>query len=59
VELPGFGTFTVRTRRARSGRNPRTGAVVDLSERSFPYFKPGKEIRARLNNQPPYKDSAQ
>ena len=49
VELRGFGTFTTRARNARSGRNPRTGDVVAVSAKRVPYFKPGKEMRARLN----------
>ncbi len=50
VELRGFGTFSSRGRDARTGRNPRTGAAVDVSAKRVPYFKPGKEIRARLNS---------
>jgi integration host factor subunit beta len=53
VELRGFGAFSVRVRRSRSGRNPRTGAVVDVAEKVVPYFKMGKEIRGRLNNRSP------
>jgi integration host factor subunit beta len=53
VELRGFGAFSVRVRRPRSGRNPRTGAVVDVAEKAVPYFKMGKEIRGRLNNRSP------
>jgi integration host factor subunit beta len=49
VELRGFGAFSVRERKARLGRNPRTGADVDVSDKVAPYFKPGKEMRARLN----------
>ncbi len=49
VELRGFGAFSVRERKARVGRNPRTGADVDVSDKVAPYFKPGKEMRARLN----------
>ena len=49
VELRGFGTFTTRARDARSGRNPRTGEVVAVDAKRVPYFKPGKEMRARLN----------
>ena len=53
VELRGFGAFSVRVRRPRSGRNPRSGAVVDVAEKAVPYFKMGKEIRGRLNNRSP------
>ncbi|OQW76863.1 MAG: integration host factor subunit beta [Proteobacteria bacterium ST_bin14] len=49
VELRGFGAFSTRARDARSGRNPRTGEVVAVSAKRVPYFKPGKEMRARLN----------
>jgi integration host factor subunit beta len=52
VELRGFGAFSVRERQARIGRNPRTGADVDVSDKVAPYFKPGKEMRARLNKKP-------
>lgn len=50
VELRGFGTFSTRQREARSGRNPRTGASVDVPAKRVPYFKPGKEMRERLNS---------
>ncbi len=49
VELRGFGAFSTRARDARTGRNPRTGEVVDVDAKRVPYFKPGKEMRARLN----------
>jgi len=49
VELRGFGAFSTRHRDARRGRNPRTGESVDVPEKRVPYFKPGKEMRARLN----------
>jgi integration host factor subunit beta len=49
VELRGFGAFTVRLRNARIGHNPRTGVTVQVSEKTVPYFKTGKELRARLN----------
>ncbi len=49
VELRGFGAFSTRGRDARVGRNPRTGASVDVSAKRVPYFKPGKEMRERLN----------
>jgi integration host factor subunit beta len=50
VELRGFGTFSTRERDARVGRNPRTGETVDVPAKRVPYFKPGKEIRERLNS---------
>ena len=49
VELRGFGAFSTREREARRGRNPRTGAAVDVPSKRVPYFKAGKEIRGRLN----------
>jgi integration host factor subunit beta len=49
VELRGFGTFSVKRRPARIGRNPRTGATVLVEKRAVPYFKTGKEMRERLN----------
>ena len=49
VELRGFGAFSTRRRDARVGRNPRTGAAVDVDAKRVPYFKPGKEMRERLN----------
>lgn len=49
VELRGFGAFSTRERDARKGRNPRTGEAVDVPGKRVPYFKPGKEMRARLN----------
>ena len=49
VELRGFGAFSTRERDARTGRNPRTGEIVAVDAKRVPYFKPGKEMRARLN----------
>ena len=49
VELRGFGAFSTRQRDARIGRNPRTGDSVDVDAKRVPYFKPGKEMRERLN----------
>lgn len=50
VELRGFGAFSVKSRPARMGRNPRTGAAVAVSEKTVPFFKTGKEMRDRLND---------
>jgi integration host factor subunit beta len=50
VELRGFGAFSTRARDSRTGRNPRTGELVSVDAKKVPYFKPGKEIRERLNN---------
>ncbi|RIV83639.1 integration host factor subunit beta [Aurantiacibacter zhengii] len=49
VELRGFGTFSTRERDSRTGRNPRTGETVEVPAKRVPYFKPGKEMRERLN----------
>ncbi|WP_431470909.1 integration host factor subunit beta [Sphingosinithalassobacter sp. LHW66-3] len=49
VELRGFGAFSTRSRDSRVGRNPRTGETVTVSAKRVPYFKPGKEMRLRLN----------
>ena len=51
VELRGFGAFSTRERDARKGRNPRTGETVDVQGKRVPYFKPGKELRLRLNGE--------
>jgi integration host factor subunit beta len=45
VEIRGFGTFHTRQRRARIGRNPKTGARVDVPAKRIPFFKPSKEVR--------------
>ena len=49
VELRGFGAFSTRARDARTGRNPRTGTSVKVDAKRVPYFKPGKDLRDRLN----------
>ena len=51
VELRGFGAFSVKNRPPRTGRNPRTGEAVDVSEKWVPFFKPGKELRERLDDE--------
>ena len=50
VELRGFGAFSVKRRGARTGRNPRTGAAVEVTEKFIPFFKTGKELREKLND---------
>jgi integration host factor subunit beta len=52
VELRGFGAFSIRQRQARTGRNPRTGNKVPVTEKLAPFFKTGKEMRERLNRAP-------
>ena len=49
VELRGFGSFKLRYRRARVGRNPKTGARVEVPAKVVPYFKPGKDLREMVN----------
>ena len=49
VELRGFGAFSVKTRDARVGRNPRTGEAVRVDQKKVPFFKTGKLLRDRLN----------
>ena len=49
VELRGFGAFSTRARGGRIGRNPRTGDAVEIDSKRVPYFKPGKDVRQRLN----------
>ena len=49
VELRGFGAFSARERGERMGRNPRTGEQVKVEGKKAPFFKAGKELRARLN----------
>ena len=51
VELRGFGAFSVRLRGPHEGRNPRTGAAVPVAKKAWPYFKTGKDMRARLNRE--------
>lgn len=49
VTLVGFGTFTTRKRAARSGRNPRTGATIQIPASTLPVFKPGKALKDAVN----------
>nr|VFK59913.1 MAG: integration host factor subunit beta [Candidatus Kentron sp. TC] len=49
VEIRGFGSFGVRYHEPRIGRNPKTGERVDIFGRYVPYFKPGKELRQRVD----------
>ncbi|MFK7913180.1 MAG: HU family DNA-binding protein [Pseudomonadales bacterium] len=50
VALVGFGTFTVRERAARTGRNPQTGAEIQIKAAKVPAFKPGKALKDALNS---------
>ncbi|ANO32354.1 HU family DNA-binding protein [Vibrio breoganii] len=49
VALVGFGTFSVRTRAARTGRNPKTGEEIQIAEAKVPAFKPGKALKDAVN----------
>jgi len=52
VELRGFGSFRLRQRSSRTGRNPKTGEKVKVPAKRIPYFKPGKELKDLINQQP-------
>lgn len=52
IEIRGFGSFMVKQRAAREGRNPRTGAIVSVAAKRVPLFKVGKELRLRVDGQP-------
>ncbi len=49
IEIRGFGSFSLHYREPRKGRNPKTGDTVQLSGKYVPHFKPGKELRERVN----------
>lgn len=49
VEIRGFGSFSLHHRPARTGRNPKTGEAVEIPAKYVPHFKPGKEMRERVN----------
>ena len=49
IEIRGFGSFSLHYRAPRVGRNPKTGETVQLEGKSVPHFKPGKELRERVN----------
>ena len=49
IELRGFGSFRIRQRNARQGRNPKTGETVSVPAKRIPYFKPGRELKELLN----------
>ncbi len=50
IEIRGFGSFEVRVRHPRTGRNPKTGKSVDVGTRKVPFFKVGKELKEKVNN---------
>jgi integration host factor subunit beta len=51
IEIRGFGSFEVRTRKARQARNPKSGEKVFVGTRRVPFFKVGKELRERINGE--------
>jgi len=58
IEIRGFGSFVVKQRQAREGRNPKTGAVVPVEAKRMPFFKVGKELRLRVDGKPWSPDDA-
>jgi len=53
IEIRGFGSFVVKHRRAREGRNPKTGNLVSVGAKRVPFFKVGKELKMRVDGQTP------
>jgi integration host factor subunit beta len=53
IEIRGFGSFRTRQRRGRTGRNPKTGAKVEVPPKRIPFFKPSKELKNRVNGGAP------
>jgi integration host factor subunit beta len=53
IELRGFGSFGVKLRRARQGRNPKTGVLVEVSAKRIPFFRAGKQLRVKMNGPAP------
>ncbi len=58
IELRGFGSFRLRKREPRKGRNPKTGDKVDVPPKKVPYFKPGKELKELINREAEAEDAA-
>ena len=59
IEIRGFGSFRTRQRKPRVGRNPKTGARVDVPSKKVPYFKPSKELKDLINGGRPAPEQAQ
>ena len=53
IEIRGFGSFRTRQRRGRTGRNPKTGAKVEVPPKKIPFFKPSKELKDHVNTAAP------
>ncbi len=51
IEIRGFGSFSVKKYKAYTGKNPRTGQTVKITSKKLPFFKPGKELKERVNVQ--------
>lgn len=51
IEIRGFGSFEIRVRKPRTGRNPKTGTPVEVSEHRVPFFKTGRELREMVNHE--------
>lgn len=58
IEFRGFGSFRLRQREPRKGRNPKTGDRVDVPSKKVPYFKPGKELKELINRDAGVRDNA-
>jgi integration host factor subunit beta len=58
IEIRGFGSFVVKRRQAREGRNPKTGTLVSVQAKRVPFFKVGKELRLRVDGKPWTPDDA-
>src|SRR6476660_5526241 len=58
IELRGFGSFRLRKREPRKGRNPKTGDKVDVPPKKVPYFKPGKELKELINREAEAEEAA-
>lgn len=58
IEIRGFGSFRTRQRRGRTGRNPKTGAKVEVPPKRIPFFKPSKELKDFVNHRPSTEPSA-
>ncbi len=56
IEIRGFGSFSLHHRKARVGRNPKTGATVELDDKRVPHFKPGKALRERVDESKEHTD---
>lgn len=56
IEVRGFGSFCLHYRAPRTGRNPKTGDAVELNGKYVPYFKPGKDLKERVNNALPHRE---